>query len=163
MEQSWRTSNPEIREKFWGHVQTSDDCWIWLGGHEREGYGHFTVGKGKNRVTIRAHRFAYELLIGPIPAGKELDHAECSNPRCVNPAHLEPITHKENVLRGQSPSAIHARKTHCMNGHEFTTETTHFRLRSNGKVQRVCRACYSIIWQRRVARRNETGAPVIQR
>lgn len=70
-----------------------------------------------------AHRVAYNLLFGPDPDGLEPDHL-CRNPGCVNPSHLEWVDHKENVLRGESPFALRARQTHCVNGHEFTPENT---------------------------------------
>lgn len=89
---------------FWKKVQTSDDCWIWMGSRNTKGYGLFAVrdltGKRFTR-TVRAHRYAYELLIGPIPEGKVLDHIECDNPSCVNPGHLEPTTSAQNTRRAR--------------------------------------------------------------
>lgn len=81
-------------ERFWRNVERgrNDECWLWTG---RDGRGRFTVD-GK---FVYAYRFAYELLVGPIPAGLVLDHVVCDNPRCVNPAHLEPTTQGENARR----------------------------------------------------------------
>jgi len=90
-------------------------CWIWTGPKNPGGYGT-PYFQGKMR---RAHRVAYELILGTIPAGKQLDHL-CRVRHCVNPAHLEPVTNKENALRGFSFSAKNAKKTHCINGHEFS-------------------------------------------
>src|ERR1700674_3923000 len=87
-------------KRFWRFVQTSDDCWIWTGSRDQDGYGLFSF-RHQNGVhkLVKAHRFAYELLIGPIPQGKELDHIECDTPPCVNPGHTAPVTHRENMLR----------------------------------------------------------------
>lgn len=84
-------------------------CWMWSGPRHGEGYGK----TGKNGL---AHRVVYEALVGPIPDGMQLDHL-CRNTGCVRPDHLEPVTRKENILRGESPHAKNARKTHCPKGH----------------------------------------------
>ena len=125
-------------ERFWAKVQRTDGCWFWMGGKNR-GYGKFHVS-GRS---LKAHRYAYELLVASIPNTTEdekritLDHL-CRTKECVNPAHLEPVTIKENVLRGESFSAINARKTHCPQGHEYTPENTNSR---PSKPGRYCRAC----------------------
>lgn len=119
--------------RFWVRVEKGDGCWLWHG-TRCDGYGHFR-GHGKSRG---AHRIAYELLIGPVPEGLELDHL-CRNRGCVNPAHLEPVTHEENWRRGQSFSAVNAQKTHCPHGHEYTPENT-YRSASHPRSRR-CRQC----------------------
>jgi len=82
-----------------------------------DGYGRFTVSGNEPVVRVNAHRFAYELLVGPIPKGLTLDHL-CRNRGCVNPAHLEPVTSKVNTLRSPiQVAATNARKTHCPEGH----------------------------------------------
>lgn len=130
-----------IAERFWRLVNKTEGCWEYLG-NTWKGYGQFGVqvapGVWKKR---KAHRVAYELLVGPIPEGMQIDHL-CRNPRCVNPAHLEPVTNRENGLRGVSPAAIHARKTHCVNGHEFTPENTMVTTSEAGWQHRECRQCY---------------------
>ena len=120
-------------EKFWRRVEKSEGCWRWPGAKNSTGYGMVRVGK----KVVYAHRYAYELEIGPIPEGLTIDHL-CRVRLCVNPAHLEPVTQSENVLRGQAPPALNAVKTHCKRGHEFTEENT-------GKASsggRMCIECH---------------------
>lgn len=126
---------PTREQRFWAKVQKADDCWNWTGAGSQVGlgYGRFSIGGGRDALP---HRYAYELLVGPIPHGLVLDHL-CRNPRCVNPAHLEPVTHQENILRGIGPSAVNAQKTHCKRGHEFTPENTYWHKRG----ARDCREC----------------------
>lgn len=77
-------------------VHATTGCWLWTGTLSMKGYGRFNV---TDRNNAAAHRFAYESFVGPIPDGLEIDHL-CSVRRCVNPAHLEPVTHAENLRRG---------------------------------------------------------------
>lgn len=129
---SWGSGRGVIRatveERFWAKVNKDGPvpdgrpdlgpCWLWTASTVGHGYGQFCPSAARS---VRAHRFAYQLLIGPIPGGLELDHL-CRVKTCVNPAHLEPVTHAENVMRGESPTAINARKTHCKHGHELTPD-----------------------------------------
>lgn len=126
---------------FWSRVNVRgpDDCWEWLRG-KSEGYGSFANTNGSDR----AHRISYELLVGPVPEGLELDHL-CRNRCCVNPAHLEPVTRRENILRGDGLTANRARKTHCIRGHEFTPENTRWK-----GTRRNCRECERIWLRERV-------------
>lgn len=129
-----RTVDPLVR--FWASIHKTDTCWLWIGYVTKEGYGLFWNGTQQ----VLAHRFAYELLVGPIPKGLEIDHVRawgCTNRHCVRPDHLEPVTHAENLLRGDAPAAQNLRKTHCVNGHEFTPENTF--VRPSGR--RTCLAC----------------------
>lgn len=114
----------------------ADDCgcWVWTSRKDRGGYGKVKLD-GRTRT---AHAVFYECLVGPVPSGLELDHL-CRNRGCVNPAHLEPVSRKENVLRGASPAAANARKTHCPRGHAFTPENTE--VRTVGQSSRNCRTC----------------------
>ena len=106
---------------FWARVDASGDCWVWTGAKNRQGYGSQRLD-GKRPG---AHRVVYEALVGPIPEGLELDHL-CRNPSCVNPDHLEPVTHQENMRRGLSRRV-------CVKGHAPNWYV--------GSRSRVCRTC----------------------
>ena len=125
----------DYERRFWAKVEKTDSCWFWTGAKIQGGYGSFTDGRGSS---VPAHRLAYELLVGPIPEGLVIDHL-CRTPGCVNPSHLEPVTVRENTMRGESGSARNARKTHCDNGHAFSISNTYLYPRSSRK--RRCRAC----------------------
>lgn len=104
----------------------ASSCWYWAKAPNKAGYGtHWVEGK-----VYRAHRFVYEALVGEIPEGLVLDHL-CKNKLCVNPDHLEAVTQKVNMERG-----LHAQKTHCPHGHEYTPENTY--LYDN---RRTCKTC----------------------
>lgn len=96
---TWRWSDPEVL--FWSHVDKTDGCWIWNGSINNMGYG---VSRSNRRnkewgfTESLAHRVAYRLAVGPIPKGLTLDHL-CSNPLCVNPEHLDPVSLKVNIRR----------------------------------------------------------------
>lgn len=114
-------------------VVSPDDCWLWQAALSYNGYGFFHVG-GKQ---LRAHRWAYENFIGPIPEGMTLDHL-CRVRHCANPFHCEIVTRAENALRGDGPTAVNARRTHCIRGHLLADEN----LRTRPDGRRQCRACY---------------------
>jgi hypothetical protein len=138
------TRRPEA-DRFWEKVNQTGECWLWTGGINGTGYGVFMrtpiERNGKFRA-VPAHRFAYELLVGPIPPGLHVDHL-CRVTSCVNPDHLEPVTVRENTLRGIGPSAANAAATHCKYGHEFTPENTWTDVKRNS---RHCRTCSRRRW-----------------
>lgn len=119
------------------HIEpvTESGCWIWTAYTDKSGYPYASW----HRHTRRAHRLIYELLVGPIPQGLQLDHI-CRVRGCVNPAHLEPVTAKINTLRGQGPTSLNAVKTYCKNGHSFNGES----LRLDPRGGRFCRECQKL-------------------
>lgn len=125
-------------ERFWDRVfpEPNSGCWLWLGNCSYQGYGSFSSG-GKNRP---AHRWSYERFVGLIPAGLVIDHL-CRVRCCVNPDHLEPVSNRENILRGYGAPALNATKTHCIHGHEFTPENTRIDIRNGAVYGRGCLTC----------------------
>jgi hypothetical protein len=132
--------------RFWSKVEPTGFCWNWTKHVDEDGYGYFRKG-GK---AVRVHRWSYENLVGPIPDGLVLDHL-CRNRRCVNPDHLEPVTRRENTLRGYTLAAAQVKRTHCPNNHEYTPANTI----KNGDGKRRCRTCKNI--QRRAWRAAKAG------
>ena len=112
--------------------EPTSGCWIWIGVVDRLGYGAMEIDGRK----AMAHRVSHILSKGDIPPGLTIDHL-CRNRRCVNPAHLEAVPHRVNVLRGHGIAAKRATQTHCVNGHEFTPENTYL---YRGRY-RSCRDC----------------------
>ncbi|KKL58908.1 hypothetical protein LCGC14_2220650 [marine sediment metagenome] len=137
-------------ERFWSKVvfPEDSDCWLWAASINNNGYGEFWAGD----KYVKAHRWAYEYLIGPIPAGLTIDHL-CRNRPCVNPAHMEAVTHAENVRRGARAAAFR-NKTHCPRGHPYSEENTYI----TASGWRRCRAC-NRDYMRRLASR-ATGIPL---
>lgn len=111
------------REELWLYVHKGgpDDCWEWQRSRQESGHGRVYIHGDAMRP---AHRIAYELVKGPILEGLVIDHL-CRNPPCCNPAHLEAVTHRENVKRGAVNAGRYQRsKTHCKHGHPFDEENT---------------------------------------
>lgn len=116
--------NATAPRRFMAKVEKTDGCWLWTGGKSSAGYGTFNMGDDRYDY---AHRISYRLHVGPIPQGLVLDHL-CSNPACVNPAHLEAVTQRENTRRG----FLRLRPT-CPRGHVHDAQT------KDG--HRKCRQC----------------------
>jgi hypothetical protein len=121
---------PSVAEILAAKSKRVGSCVEWQG-YISGGYGRLRI----NGSGVQAHRASYEVHVGKIPDGLQLDHL-CRNMRCINPQHLEPVTASENQRRGTSPASTNANKTHCIHGHEFSEENTERR----GSV-RVCRQC----------------------
>lgn len=127
-------------ERFWSNVQPwgPSSCWEWVGFLDRHGYGEFRQRRMSERFCWRAHRVAYEQLVGQIPNGLDLDHL-CRVRCCVNPDHLEPVTRSENLRR----SPTKGRRIgldgfpECVNGHSVRPDSS--RLDKFGYT--VCRKC----------------------
>lgn len=131
-------------ERIMQRTDRTGSCWLWTRSLNGKGYAEVKVN-GRHHP---AHRLAYELLVGPIPAGLVLDHL-CRVRHCVNPAHLEPVTNRENILRGDTVPAKNAAKTHCAQGHPYDDANTINR--PNG--HRRCRACHNASTNRKVRNR----------
>ena len=113
-------------------IEKTEGCWYWRGNvNPATGYGRLGIGQRN----FAAHRLSYELHVGPIPEGLDLDHL-CRVRHCVNPAHLEPVTRWENTRRGVGITAQRARSNVCKHGHEYTTENTIIQ-----RGYRLCRTC----------------------
>ncbi len=133
-----------MTDRFWSKVDASGDCWEWTACTNDGGYGIYTepdpVRPGRRNV--RAHRWVWEALVGPIPRGLVIDHL-CRVRHCVNPDHMEIVTRGENVLRGATVSAANAAKTECPQGHPYAGENLMIDkcpTSSNGLMRR-CRTC----------------------
>lgn len=134
-------------DSFWDKIDRTGDCWIWTRSTSR-GYGMAWTGQH----TILAHRLAFILTNGTIPSGLELDHVchsndltcaggeSCPHRRCVNPAHLEPVTTAVNVRRGRGPQSVYERqrsRSHCIHGHCLSGRNLY--ITPDGRRQ--CRTC----------------------
>jgi hypothetical protein len=120
-----------VSESLMAMVSPEPDsgCWLWLGAVTPGGYARLRDGY--------AHRMSYEIHVGPIPPGLQLDHL-CRVRSCVNPAHLEAVTQKINIGRGEA--GMHMReRTHCPRGHERTPENTYTRIKRGHSECRICR------------------------
>jgi hypothetical protein len=140
----WR--DPRIR--FFEHVEITDACWLWTGATSDGGYGVFWDG---DRL-VKAHRFAYEHFVGPIPPRHDVDHVRargCTNRHCVNPAHLEAVTRAENLRRGAN---VNRAKTHCPQNHAYAE---HGYVNQAGR--RRCRVCQRAASRRSVTKRANLG------
>lgn len=127
-----------ILQRFWSNIVITDGCWLWKGYINKDGYGRFKI---KNRHYM-VHRFSYERYKEEIPEGLEIDHL-CRHRNCVNPEHLEAVTHLENIRRGDLSynGALNRNKVYCLHGHEFNEVNTYYR--PNGK--RNCRECHKLL------------------
>lgn len=143
--------------------ENENGCWIWQGPVDVFGYGK---AKDENHRALSAHLLFYRHHVGPVPGGLELDHTchtndlncpgelGCPHRLCVNPAHLEPVTHAENVARGRK----HLRVGDLCRGigRHLITQESDIRVKSGGV--RVCLACYESNKRRAIAKRSRQRA-----
>ena len=134
----WIATDPY--ERIMARVVIDGDCLL---GPVNPGQSGYTVVWDNERQSmVKAHRLSYERNVGPIPDGLELDHL-CRRRNCLNPQHLEAVTHQVNMLRSMSPAGEHARKTHCPSGHPYDEENTkHYR------GWRYCITCARLRYQK---------------
>lgn len=134
-----------IEDRVLDKFEAGDGCWRWKAASNHLGYGQIRSAQASGvRASIRmAHRVVYEMIRGPIPDGLELDHL-CRNTSCVRPSHLEPVTHQENISRGdtRTNNALAARDV-CKSGHPFDEKNTHMAIGPSGPY-RSCRSCKRI-------------------
>ena len=137
-------------DRVWPNIDFLEECWLWTGNTDKDGYGRLSDGN-------LAHRTVYLLVIGCIAKGLELDHL-CRVKNCVNPNHLEPVTHLENMRRSRG-TWVHSRalRTHCLHGHEYTPENTATVTKPSGRQYRQCRICSRLSWQRSQLKRNQAA------
>jgi len=156
-----KRTTPEIR--FFRFVKKTNRCWKWVGSVNDNGYGQFNNGE----TMVKSHQFVYELMVGPIPKGKVLDHTchdpklcpggpSCPHRRCVNPTHLDPVTRGENVRRGVA--GIWLFKEFCDRGHKLPNgQLDGVRKTVDGRVRRFCLQCTSEQQKKAYERRKKTA------
>ena len=132
-----------VKERFWAKVKKTDTCWLWTGAPSANGYGRIKTGG----VMEYAHRLSLDIAGQELVKGMEVDHL-CRNRMCVNPDHLEQVTHQENVLRGEAPSAHLARRTHCSKGHPYDGDNLYNRP-DGARICRDCARAASLAWYHR--------------
>jgi hypothetical protein len=126
-------------------IHLDNGCWLWLGPFDRHGYPKYGV---KSKL---AHRLVFKLFGGELQQGLTLDHL-CRIKKCVNPDHLEQVTVRENILRGEGLAARNSRKTHCINGHSLET---FYRTKRGARQCRKCMSIYCREWRER--RKNQSS------
>lgn len=138
--------------RFWANVYKTDKCWIWLGARAKDGYGKYTIVDPRSTnvhgtFSYTPHQFVWELMRGPVPDGLELDH-KCRVTLCVNPDHLEPVTHAVNRARAIKPF--------CFRGHPQIRENRYIVL-VKGRPRERCKPCVGAFNEEQKAARRARG------
>lgn len=141
-----------IEQRFWAKVNKTGpgECWLWTGAKTNGGYGFLSRG-GRGAGNVLAHRWSYETHVGPIPYDLQIDH-RCRTRACVNPAHLQAVDARTNLLRAPATvTSINSAKTHCNNGHPLSGDNLAIE-----RGSRVCVTCRRARRQRADAKRSGT-------
>ena len=150
-----------VKARFEHKIERTETCWNWIGRKNQAGYGCFSV----YQVPLAAHRFAWELYVGPIPYKKHVLH-HCDNPACVRPEHLfigdQAANNRDRATKGRNrPKHTYTRLTHCHRGHEYTPENTWIGHDGKRSIRHCCacrrerdraRAAVRGYWPRRKAK-----------
>lgn len=141
-----------LDQRFWSRLEKTSTCWIWKGaiwGHHGPQYGRISY----RGAWVQAHRFSYELLVGPIPKGLTIDHV-CKNTLCVNPLHLRPLSLADNIRRGVGTGTENwnGRKTQCPRGHPYSGENLYIGKSPDGYIRRFCKTCQKEYAKRKLTR-----------
>lgn len=129
-----------IKEKIEKNIRINNNCWMWNGAKDKDGYGTFCYNTKKEKV----HRISYKLWMGELDPTLTIDHL-CNIRSCCNPTHLQQVTIKRNVLRSNGLTAINKRKTHCIHGHPFSPQNTYL----YRGTHRQCKTCQHLIYLKR--------------
>jgi hypothetical protein len=149
--------DPRLPDRIWAKIYVCPitGCWLSTYALGRDGYTQVRPpGGGLVRMT---HTVVFEALVGPVPPGLQLDHL-CRVRCCCNPDHLEPVTGRENLLRGNTFQAANVAKTHCPQGHPYDAVNT--MMVGKNKTNRACRECYRQAWRRRYGKHSPTPVTV---
>lgn len=146
------TRRTPLEVRLWAKVARGgpDDCWPWTASRTPKGYGRVNAG-GRHGRRLQAHRVVYELVVGPIPEGHDIDHL-CENKACCNPKHLEPVTRQDNMLR------FHGQRTRCKEGHPLDGVMRGTMKNGTPGIWRYCLTC-SRARARESARKREAPQP----
>lgn len=147
MANTWSRKRRPASVRFWEKVNKDGPmprdtslgvCWSWTAATDRKGYGQFGTGEGKK--VVKAYRWAWEEAGGVHSPGMNLDHL-CRNRNCVRPSHLELVTHRENLIRGETIPALNTVKTHCPRGHAYAGKNLYVDAK---RGRRHCRECFKL-------------------
>jgi hypothetical protein len=144
-------------QRLFSKIERRDDgCWMWTGYRQNNGYGAIRIG-GRTGRSVLAHRFVFEFFRYPIPAGFEIHH-RCRNRGCVNPFHLQAVTHRDNLLKDDTLAARHAAAQFCPHWHKYDTANT-IMSKTGSRKCRTCQKKWHSNWASR-NRRKSKSVPV---